>query len=97
MKMYANCRKCVMLLIQEVVLILEKYLSSPLTFKKNPTEEFLSLAGSWEDDISAEEIVQDIRLNRRNSSRFRNTDEYIDHMDDLVEERKTDYPEDVNL
>jgi plasmid stability protein len=57
-------------LSQEVVHILEKYLSIPKAFDKNPTDEFLKLAGSWEDERSAEEIIVDIRNNRRNSSRF---------------------------
>ena len=63
---------------QEVVLILEKYLSAPLDFNKNPTEEFLDLAGSWEDDRSADEIVKEIRTSRRNSQRFGHTDELFD-------------------
>ena len=63
---------------QEVVLILEKYLSSPLDFSRNPTDEFLGLAGSWEDDRSADEIVKDIRTGRRNSQRFGHTDELFD-------------------
>ena len=63
---------------QEVVLILEKYLSSPLDFKRNPTEEFLGLAGSWKDDRCAGEIVKDIRNSRRNSQRFGNANELFD-------------------
>ncbi len=63
---------------QEVVLILEKYLSSPLDFNRNPTEEFLGLAGSWEDNRSADEIIQDIRNSRRNSKKFGNTHELFD-------------------
>lgn len=55
---------------QEVILILEKYLSRPNAYDVNPTDEFLSLAGSWNDDRTAEEIISDIRLGRRNSSRF---------------------------
>ena len=63
---------------QEVVLILEKYLSKPRVFDQCPTDEFLSLAGSWDDDRSADVIIQDIRDNRRNSNRFGNTDELFD-------------------
>ena len=63
---------------QEVVLILEKYLSKPLSFDKNPTDEFLNLAGSWEDERSADVIIQEIKENRRNSNRFGNDDELFD-------------------
>ncbi|MCK5130905.1 MAG: antitoxin [Candidatus Sabulitectum sp.] len=48
---------------QEVVHILEKFLSQPGSFDKNPTDEFLKLAGSWEDERSAEEIISEIREN----------------------------------
>ena len=57
-------------LSQEVISILEKYLSNPVVFKNNPTREFLSLSGSWADDRAADEIVKDIKKNRRNSKRF---------------------------
>jgi hypothetical protein len=57
-------------LSQEVISILEKYLSNPVAFKNNPTREFLSLSGSWEDNRTADAIVKDIKKNRRNSKRF---------------------------
>jgi plasmid stability protein len=57
-------------LSQEVISILEKYLSNPVVFKNNPTREFLSLSGSWADDRTADETVKDIKKNRRNSKRF---------------------------
>ena len=58
-------------LSQEVISILEKYLSNPVAFKNNPTREFLSLSGSWDDDRRADEIVGDIKKrNRKNSKRF---------------------------
>ncbi len=63
---------------QEVILILDKYLSRPDAFEKNPTDEFLSIAGSWEDERTADEIVQDIRNSRANSSRFGNLNELFD-------------------
>ncbi len=78
-KLYESIRNLAMnekrSISQEVVLILEKYLSAPASFNKNPTEEFLGLAGSWEDKRSAVEIIQVIRINRKNSTRFRNKDE----------------------
>jgi plasmid stability protein len=55
---------------QEVIHILERYLARPDVLDVNPTEEFLQLAGSWEDRRSADEIVSDIRAGRNESSRF---------------------------
>ena len=63
---------------QEVVHILEKYLSIPGAYDQNPTDEFLKLAGSWEDERSPEEIVSEIRKSRKNSSRFKSTHELFD-------------------
>lgn len=63
---------------QEVVYILQKYLSKPKEFDSNPTDEFLQLAGSWKDDRSAEEIIDDIRSNRKNSGRFGRKNELFD-------------------
>ena len=63
---------------QEVVLIIEKYLSSPEQFQKNPTKEFLQMAGSWIDNRSAEEIIDDIQKNRENSARFGDNRELFD-------------------
>jgi len=53
-----------------VIHILEKYLSKPKSFDLNPTEEFLKLAGSWEDTRSAKDIVREIKSGRNNSDRF---------------------------
>ncbi|RKX73899.1 MAG: antitoxin [Spirochaetes bacterium] len=56
---------------QEVIHIIEMYLSDPQIVKrKNSTEEFLRLAGSWEDDRSAEEIIAEIRKRRSTNKRF---------------------------
>ena len=63
---------------QEVVHILEKYLSIPGLFEQNPTDEFLKLSGSWEDNRSADEIIDDIRNNRKNSNRFGSANELFD-------------------
>ena len=63
---------------QEVVYILQKYLSKPKEFDENPTDEFLSLAGSWKDDRAADEIIKEIRSSRKNSDRFGRTDELFD-------------------
>ncbi|MEA3266767.1 MAG: antitoxin [Candidatus Fermentibacteria bacterium] len=63
---------------QEVVHILEKYLSRPESSGRNPTDEFLKLSGSWEDERSADEIISEIRESRRNSSRFEKNNEIFD-------------------
>ena len=55
---------------QEVIHIIETYLSNPQLIKKNSTEEFLKLAGSWEDDRSADEIISEIRKGRSINRRF---------------------------
>jgi inorganic pyrophosphatase len=55
---------------QEVIHIIETYLSNPQTIKKNSTEEFLKLAGSWEDNKSAKEIIAEIRNGRSTNKRF---------------------------
>ena len=56
---------------QEVISILEKYLSNPAMYTHNPTKEFLSLSGSWSDDQTAEEMISDVKKNRNNSRRFK--------------------------
>ena len=63
---------------QEVILILEKYLSSPDRFEGNPTEAFLQLAGSWADERSADDIVEQIRGSRNSQRRFRADNELFD-------------------
>ena len=57
-------------LSQEVVSILEKYLSNPKGFSNNSTDEFLNLANSWTDIRSSEEIIRDIEEARTQSTRF---------------------------
>jgi plasmid stability protein len=57
-------------LSQEVISILESYLSNPVTFNKNPTKEFLSLAEAWSDGRTADEIIRQIKRGRKNGKRF---------------------------
>lgn len=61
-------------LSQEVISILEKYLSNPHVFKNNPTRDFLNLSSSWDDDRTAEEIIADIKNSRRSTTRFGDSD-----------------------
>ena len=46
---------------QEVVTIIQQFLSSPCHSAEQATNQFLTLAGSWEDESSTEEIIQNIR------------------------------------
>ncbi|MDA3925924.1 MAG: antitoxin [Kiritimatiellae bacterium] len=55
---------------QEVITIIQSYLSSAKTLDKQSTDAFLDLAGSWKDNRSAKEISDDLRKSRRNSKRF---------------------------
>ena len=57
-------------LSQEVISILEEYLSNPDMFKSNTTREFLHLSSAWEDNRSAGEIISDIKKSRRNKPRL---------------------------
>ena len=49
-----------------------------------PTDEFLSPAGAWSDDRSADEIISDIRRNRRNSSRLAGEDRVLIDTDIII-------------
>ena len=55
---------------QQVVTILQDYFTSVPVKTKNATEEFLKLAGTWEDTRTTEEIIDDIYTSRINSTRF---------------------------
>lgn len=55
---------------QQVITILQKYFTSTPVKTGNATEEFLKLAGSWEDSRNTEEIIDDIYSSRVNSTRF---------------------------
>ncbi len=63
---------------QEVVYILQRYLSIPKAFEYNPTDEFLKLSGSWKDERDEDEIVKEVRNYRRNSKRFGSDNELFD-------------------
>lgn len=81
-KLYASIRALATIekrsISQEVIHILEKYLSKPKLFDLNPTDEFLKLAGSWEDTRSADDIIFEIKSGRNNSNRFGNKHELFD-------------------
>lgn len=63
---------------QEVVLILEHYLSTPRALDPHPTDEFLMLAGSWGDDRDPDTIVEELRSARRVSRRFTDQSDVLD-------------------
>jgi len=65
-------------LSQEVIFILEKFLCSPSSFQTNPTKEFLEMAGSWDDDREADQIIREIKAARKHGSRFRSKNGVFD-------------------
>jgi plasmid stability protein len=50
---------------QEVVAIIRQYLATPGKDCRSTGEAILELAGSWQDERSADEIVREIRQSRR--------------------------------
>ncbi len=58
-------------LSQEVVHIIEDYLSRPPADSATQTELFLKLSGAWQGPETAQEILRSIRSSRVNSRRFR--------------------------
>lgn len=63
---------------QQVITILQNYFTSVPIKIKNVTEEFLKLAGTWEDSRSTDEIIDDIYSSRVNSTRFEALDSVFD-------------------
>lgn len=63
---------------QQVLTILQDYFTSVPAKRKNATEEFLKLSGSWEDLRTTEEIIDDIRTARVTSTRFEVLDGILD-------------------
>lgn len=55
---------------QEVVSILQAYLSAPKVRHENSTQAFLELCGTWSDDRTEQEIADEIRRDRKSSDRF---------------------------
>ena len=63
---------------QQVITILQNYFTSVPVKPKNATEEFLKLAGSWEDSRTTDEIIDDIYGSRVNSTRVEALDGIFD-------------------
>jgi plasmid stability protein len=53
---------------QEVISILETYLSNPDIYNMNSTREFLKL--SWDDNRNADEIIDGLMKDRKNKKSF---------------------------
>ena len=56
---------------QEVVTMIQEFLSRPPLKPNEATRAFLELAGSWSDSRSAREVAGKIRKARRSRKRFR--------------------------
>ena len=58
---------------QQVVFLLREYLAKreSLLSQKSPAQAILALSGSWEDDRTAEEIIDEVKQARRNSARMK--------------------------
>ena len=61
---------------KEVVMMIKSYINNPRSTASESTEAFLNL--SWEGDDSADEIIGNIRAQRRNSKRFGNQHDLFD-------------------
>ncbi len=61
---------------QEVVHILKSHLSKPASGITSPTQQFLELCGSWQDDASAQDIASELRLARVNKNRRDHPERY---------------------
>ena len=57
---------------QEVVYLIKCYLANSKQFQKieTPAQILLELAGSWQDDLGADEIILDLKKARKNSSKM---------------------------
>ncbi|TGK43634.1 FitA-like ribbon-helix-helix domain-containing protein [Leptospira andrefontaineae] len=63
---------------QEVVLMIENYLSHDNKESERRTLGFLELSGSWVDDRSPDKIVKDIRSSRTKNTLGKDADELFD-------------------
>ena len=60
---------------QEVVFMIEEFLSRSPSDHRSATSSALELAGSWDDDRSPSQIASDLRKSRRTGKRFRKGDD----------------------
>lgn len=59
-------------LSQQVLYLAKEYLAKRKKIRtvKSPAQVLLELSGSWDDDRPAEEIIQELRKDRRNSQKL---------------------------
>jgi len=57
---------------QEVQHLIKLYLSNKKFFEtiKTPAQSLIDISGTWDDNRSAEMIIQDIRSSRKNSNKY---------------------------
>lgn len=57
---------------QQVLFLLKTYIANKKQFEntKSPAQKMLSLAGSWDDARTAEELVDQIKTARKNSTKL---------------------------
>lgn len=65
-------------LSQEVVYIVEEYLSRPPIDAKSQSEMFLQLSGAWQGPETVKQIITSIRRSRVKSRRFRKINGLLD-------------------
>ena len=63
---------------QEVVYIIELFLSRPSNDHRAATDALIELAGTWQDERTASQIAADIRKARRTSKRFSRNHDVFD-------------------
>ena len=56
---------------QEVISILKKHLSSPVSQHEKNTQNFLELCGTWESEQSSAQIIKEIKQSRRTDGRLK--------------------------
>jgi hypothetical protein len=57
---------------QQVLMLIKNYLSKQHQIEKiiSPAQVLIDLSGSWDDTRSAEDIIMDIKSNRKNSKKL---------------------------
>lgn len=57
---------------QQTVMLIRQYLSKQhhIEKSKSPVQVLLNLSGSWDDERPAEEIIMDIKKDRKNSKKL---------------------------
>ena len=63
---------------RQVIAIIEKHLATAGDDQRRGAADFLELAGSWEDERSAEEIAREIRKARRSKGRNKRVTDVFD-------------------